>query len=128
MVVVHLMWRGWLLCPSFFFSSLFYTKLSFSPLGLHASCTPNSQPSKVNMESSVLDIFLNGSIPNSFIRKIVLLQRLFTKFPSSKTTLPTLLLLWILVPPTIPNNGVPASYKINLSGIDLGSPTHEWLY
>ena len=69
-------------------------------MGLHyVSCTLDSRSSEVNIESSVLGIFFNGNIPNSFARKIVLLQRLLTKFSSLETILPTLLLLWILVPP-----------------------------
>ena len=44
-VVVHLMQRGWLSYPSFFFSSLFSTKLPLSPQGLHyAPFIPDSWP------------------------------------------------------------------------------------
>ena len=46
-VVVHLMQRGWLSCPFFFFSSLFRTKLPLSPQGLHhASFILDSRPSR----------------------------------------------------------------------------------
>ena len=47
------MLRGWLPCPSFFFSSLFNTKLPLSPLGLqHTPFIPDSRPSEVRQESS----------------------------------------------------------------------------
>ena len=52
--LVHLMRRGWLLCPSFFISSLFNAKLPYSTFGLHRAPF-NSSPrlSEVRWASSV---------------------------------------------------------------------------
>ena len=51
---MHLMRRGWLLCPSFFFSSLSNAKLPFSTFGLHqAPFNSTPQLSEVRWASSV---------------------------------------------------------------------------
>ena len=55
MVVVHLMRRGWLSCPSFFFSSLFNAKVSFSTSGL--CCAP------FNSTSQLLEVRWASSVP-----------------------------------------------------------------
>ena len=52
-VVMHLLWMGWLLCPSFFLSLWFSAKLHYSLFRLHyAPFTMGPCPFEVRWESS----------------------------------------------------------------------------
>ena len=97
MVEVHLMWRGWLLYPSFFFSSLFNTQLPLSPLGLRRapfdSVPRLSEVRQMSLAPS--PIIVVQPKPELSVHFPRTTHPSFPRFTSTWT----LSAIWILVPP-----------------------------
>ena len=95
--------RGWLICPSFFFSFLFSAKLPFSSLELCcAPFTPDSRLSEVMQESSVpLSTIVVQPLPKLSEYFPRTYHQYFLRFTSSKIPLPILSTVLDPRPPTI---------------------------
>ena len=99
MVAVYLMQRRWPLCPSFFFSSLFNTKLPLSPLGLHHApfdsvlCLSEVR----QMSLAPLPIIVVQPKPELSVNFLRTTHLSFSRFTSTWT----LSTIWILIPPPL---------------------------